>query len=95
MHVYIGLSHTLVYDHEYDYECGHSIILCICVLVLGVVYVHGIDVLGVCGSNPTGTAPVTHEQQLEAHIPQVVLSGGGCHVWFGCVGVWVCWWLAS
>ena len=57
MHVYIGLTHTLVYGHEYDYECGHSIILCICVSVLGVVDVHGLDELGVCGNNPPKHSP--------------------------------------
>ena len=91
MHFYIRLSHTLVYGHEYNYECGHSLILCICVLVICVVYVHGLDVLGVCGNNPPGTTPVTHKQQLETHIPQVVLSGvvamcGLVVLVCGCVG---------
>ena len=62
-------------------------------LVFGVVYGHGFDVLGVMGSSPPGTFPVTHQQQLEAHIPQLVLSvclWGVALLWIGCVGVGGC-----
>ena len=52
---------------------------CIYVLVFGVVYVHGVDVIWWSGgSSPPGTAPVTHKQQLDTHIPQLVLSGWCC-----------------
>ena len=71
-------------------SCLFACLLPVCyVIVFGVVYGHGFDVLGVMGSSPPGTFPVTHQQQLEAHIPQLVLS---VCLWGVALFVdWLCW----